>query len=88
MGNVAELEVKGFGGKRIALLNDIKMNSVKLLLSILEGPVDEDISSRISASLGDFYVVIKRMESVYYQFLEEELGLPKDASEAKIKKNL
>ena len=54
MGNVAELEIKGFGGKRIALMNDIKMNSVKLLLSILEGPVDEDISTKISASLGDF----------------------------------
>ena len=54
MGNVAELDMKGFGGKRITLMNDIKMNSVKLLLSILEGPVDEDISTRISASLGDF----------------------------------
>jgi hypothetical protein len=84
MGNVAELEVKGFGGKRKTLLNDIKLNSVKLLLSILEGPVDEAISSRISASLGDFYVVIKRMESVYYQFVEEELGLPPESSDAKI----
>jgi hypothetical protein len=54
MGNVAELEIKGFGGNRKALLNDIKMNSVKLLLSILEGPVDVGISERISASLGDF----------------------------------
>lgn len=44
MGNIADLEMKGFGGKRLALLNDIKMNSVKLLLSILEGPVDEEIS--------------------------------------------
>jgi hypothetical protein len=60
------------------------MNSVKLLLSILEGPVDEAISSRISASLGDFYVVIKRMESVYYQFVEEELSLPAESSEAKV----
>jgi hypothetical protein len=88
MGNVAELEVKGFGGKRKTLLNDIKMNSVKLLLSILEGPVDEAISSRISASLGDFYVVIKRMESVYIQFVEEELKLPAESSEAKVQKFL
>jgi len=66
MGNVAELEIKGFGGKRKGLLNDIKMNSVKLLLSILEGPVDEEISARISASLGDFQIVIKRMESIYF----------------------
>lgn len=54
MGNKDELEVKGFGGKRKDLLNNIKMNSVKLLLSILEGPVDPEISARISASLGDF----------------------------------
>jgi len=27
---------------------------VKLLLSILEGPIDPEISARISASLGDF----------------------------------
>jgi hypothetical protein len=80
LGNVTELEAKGFGGSRITLLNDIKSNSVKLLLSILEGPVDPEISARISASLGDFYVVIKRMESVYLQFLDEELGLPSDAN--------
>lgn len=88
MGNVAELEAKGFGGKRIALLNDIKMNSVKLLLSILEGPVDPDISSRISASLGDFQVVIMRMKSVYEQFVQEELNLPIDAPDNKVKKSL
>lgn len=88
MGNEAELLAKGFGGKRKTLLNDLKMNSVKLLLSILEGPVDPDISSRISASLGDFQVVINRMESVYYQFLDEELKLDKEASENKVKKSL
>lgn len=54
MGNEAELEAKGFGGSRIEYLNNIKMNSVKLLLSILEGPVDYENSARISASLGDF----------------------------------
>ena len=73
MGNITDLEMKGFGVKRLALLNDIKMNSVKLLLSILEGPVDEDISQRVSGALGDFYVVIKRMESVYEQFVTQEL---------------
>jgi hypothetical protein len=65
MGNVAEMEVKGFGGPNKALLNGIKMNSVKLLLSILEGPVDKEISERISASLGDFKIVIQRMENIY-----------------------
>lgn len=88
MGNVQELEVKGFGGSGKALLNDIKMNSVKLLLSILEGPVDEEISSRISASLGDYQIVIQRMENIYKQFLEEVLMLPPDAPPSKVQKAL
>ena len=57
MGNPQELELKGFVGKRENLLDDLKMSSVKMLLSILEGPVDEDISSRVSSSLGDFEIV-------------------------------
>lgn len=57
MGNPQELELKGFIGKRENLLDDLKMSSVKMLLSILEGPVDEEISSRVSASLGDFEIV-------------------------------
>jgi hypothetical protein len=60
------------------------MNSVKLLLSILEGPVDEDISERVSSSLGDFDIVVKRMEFVYIMFLEEELGLPADSPSSKV----
>jgi len=44
MGNQQELELKGFVGKRENLLDDLKMSSVKMLLSILEGPVDEEIS--------------------------------------------
>ena len=88
MGNIKELEVKGFGGSGKALLNDIKINSVKLLLSILEGPVDEEISSRISASLGDYQIVIQRMENIYKQFLEEVLMLPPDATPAKVQKAL
>ena len=44
MGNPQELELKGFVGKRENLLDDLKMSSVKMLLSILEGPGDEEIS--------------------------------------------
>ena len=40
MTNANESEIKGFVGKKKDLLDDLKMNSVKLLLSILEGPVD------------------------------------------------
>jgi hypothetical protein len=54
MGNTNEKEIKGFVGNSKNLLDDLKSNSVKLLLSILEGPVDEEISDRVSSSLGDF----------------------------------
>lgn len=64
------------------------MNCVKLLLSILEGPVDPEISSRISASLGDFEIIIKRMEQLYYQFLDEELKLPINSPESRIQSAL
>lgn len=57
---------------------------MKLLLSILEGPVDEDISERVSSSLGDFNIVVKRMEFVYEQFLEEELSIPTNSPDYKV----
>jgi len=40
MGNPLELKIKGFTDNRLDLLDDLKMSSVKMLLSILEGPVD------------------------------------------------
>ena len=63
--NEGELEMKGFQGERQELLDDLKMNAVKLLLSIIEGSVDEDIYEKVSQSIGDFDVVLKRMEFVY-----------------------
>jgi hypothetical protein len=88
MGNPQELELKGFVGKRENLLDDLKMSSVKMLLSILEGPVDEDISSRVSASLGDFDIVTQRMQNVYETFLTDVLNLPKDADAKKVQNSL
>lgn len=35
-----ELKIKGFVGDKLALLNGLKSKSVKLLLSIIEGPID------------------------------------------------
>ncbi len=55
-----------------------------MLLSILEGPVDEDISSRVSSSLGDFEIVTQRMQTVYEMFVTDVLKLPKDADPKKI----
>ena len=64
-----DLERKGFDQKKKFLLDQLKMNSVKLLLSILEGPVDEGIYEKVSASLGDFIIVITRMETLYREFV-------------------
>jgi hypothetical protein len=55
------------------------MNSIKLLLSLIEGPVDTEIYRKIADSLDDFTILKKRLESIYERFLDEELGLPPDA---------
>ena len=81
-----DLEKKGFSNEKKALLDVLKMNSVKLLLSILEGPVDEGIYDKVSASLGDFTIVISRMDTLYKEFVtsppDEDgnggLGLPEN----------
>ena len=48
------MELKGFTGRKKGLLDELKMNAVKLLLSIIEGTVDEKIYEKVSQSLGDF----------------------------------
>lgn len=53
-GNQEELAMKGFTGRKKPLLDQLKMNAVKLLLSIIEGTVDEKIYDKVSQSLGDF----------------------------------
>ena len=74
------MELKGFTGRKKGLLDELKMNAVKLLLSIIEGTVDEKIYDKVSQSLGDFQVILQRMETLYYEFVTEELELPENAS--------
>ena len=74
------MELKGFTGRKKGLLDELKMNAVKLLLSIIEGTVDEKIYEKVSQSLGDFQVILQRMETLYYEFVTEELELPENAS--------
>ena len=74
------MELKGFTGRKKGLLDELKMNAVKLLLSIIEGKVDEKIYEKVSQSLGDFQVILQRMETLYYEFVTEELELPENAS--------
>jgi hypothetical protein len=72
---------KGFIGKeKMELLDGLKMKSMNLLLSIIEGSVDIDIITRITQSFDDFVSVFERMEEVYKQFVTEELELQENAN--------
>jgi hypothetical protein len=51
--------------------DDLKASGIKLLLSIIEGPVDVDIYGQIAVSLDDFVILTKRMEIIYDRFVEE-----------------
>ena len=73
--------MKGFTTEAKLDLHDaLKMSSVKLLLSIIEGSVDTDIYQQIADSLDDFVILNKRLEAIYYRFVEEELGLNPDTT--------
>jgi len=48
---------------------------VKLLLSIIEGPIDAEIMRSIVKTLDDFLVIFERMNIVYTTFLTETLNL-------------
>jgi hypothetical protein len=54
--------VKGFTGDKISLLDELKQKAVKLLLSITEGPIDDEIMRSITKTLDDFAVVFQRLE--------------------------
>ena len=56
------------------------MKAVRLLLSIMEGPKDNDIIRHITLSLDDFVIVFDRMQTVYEKFIIKDLLLPIDAS--------
>ena len=64
------------------------MNAVKLLLSMIEGTVDEKIYEKVSDSLGDFKIILSRMETLYTEFMTEELGLPENSSLARVQSSL
>ena len=56
--NEDEMAIKGFTGSKKCLLDQLKMNAVKLLLSMIEGTVDEKIYEKVSESLGDFQIIL------------------------------
>ena len=78
--NEEDLEQKGFIGKVKGKLDQLKSSSVKLFLSILEGPVDEEIFGKVSNALGDFKIVVERMKTLYDEFVTEILELSIDST--------
>ncbi len=48
---------------------------MKLLLSIIEGPIDNEIMKAITISLDDFLVVFERIGYVFNKFITETLNL-------------
>jgi len=58
--------------------DDLKMSAIKLLLSIIEGPVDTDIYRQIADSMDDFQILTKRLEIIFKRFIVEDLGLSED----------
>ena len=53
---------------------------MKLFLSILEGPVDEEIFGKVSNALSDFKIVVERMKTLYDEFVTEKLQLGIDST--------
>ena len=49
--------------------------AIKLLLSIIEGPVNTEIYKAIANSFDDFVTLTKRMEIIYERFVSQDLGL-------------
>ena len=70
-----ELRIKGFFGDKIELLDGLKQKAVMLLLSIIEGPIDNEIMKTITVSLDDFLVVMERLNYVYYKFIRDVLNM-------------
>lgn len=70
---------KGFVDSRSDDLDDLKMQSVSLLLAITEGQVEEGIYYQVALSMDDFSIVMGRMKIVFKQYLSEELLLDYDS---------
>jgi len=67
--NEEDMELMGFTGDKKEMLDGLKSNSLKLFLSILEGPVDEIIFDKVANALGDFQIVVMRMKQLFETFV-------------------
>jgi len=69
------LKLRGFDGENDELVDNLKQKAVTLLLSLMEGPPDQAIITRMAQSMDDFKIVFQRIQFVYERFIEENLGL-------------
>lgn len=68
---MSELKMRGFTtDKKLEYHDNLKASSIKLLLSIIEGPVDVQIYRQIADSLDDFQILTKRMQTIYERFVD------------------
>ncbi len=81
-----ELLAKGLSEEEDSILDGLKSKAVKLLLSIIEGPIDREIIKSITISLDDFVIVFERLQAIYNEFVRDELNLnPKTASLSQVR---
>jgi hypothetical protein len=59
--------------------DSLKIYSLKLLLSLIEGPVQLPVYEEFASAFDDFVILTRRMEAIYEQFVTIELGLPEDS---------
>ncbi len=71
-----ELMMKGFSTpEKIKFHDSLISYAIKLLLSIIEGPVNTEIYKALANSFDDFVILTKRMEIIYERFVSQDLGL-------------
>jgi len=73
------------GRQKADLHDNLKMQAVKLLLSIIEGSVDMDVYRQVADSLDDFLILRRRLEAIYNRFVLEDLQLSEGATPVQVK---
>ena len=69
--------------------DELKMQAIKLLLSIIEGSIELPVYRQIADSMDDFIILQRRMQQIYKSFVSDELQLdPEKASVATVNAHL
>ena len=52
--------------------DELKMQAIKLLLSIIEGSIELPVYRQIADSMDDFIILQRRMQQIYKSFVSDE----------------